>query len=150
MLATTTKRFFGCSRTLPLRGVALPRAAVFMNEGERATVDGPDGPIVLAKVGGKVFAVDGVCPHMNKSMVDGQIEIGPDGPELKCPFHNSKFCMSSGKCTKWVTGIAGAESKFIAGKVRGLGGSKRDISAYKIVTAADGSMTLEKKEASAE
>ncbi len=26
------------------------------------------------EVGGKVFAVDAVCPHMNKSMVEGPIE----------------------------------------------------------------------------
>eukprot|EP00969_Alexandrium_andersonii_P215833 9533224-Alexandrium_andersonii.AAC.1 len=72
-----------------------------MNEGERATIDGPDGPIVLTKMGGKVYAVDGcaggcrdgICPHMKKSMVDGEIEAGPNGPELKCPIHNSKFCM---------------------------------------------------------
>mmetsp|Transcript_4952 Transcript_4952/g.11294 ORF Transcript_4952/g.11294 Transcript_4952/m.11294 type:complete len:96 (+) Transcript_4952:100-387(+) len=93
MLPQTAKRFISFGRTMTLRSVKLPPSAVFMNEGERATVDGPDGPIVLTKMGGKVYAVDGICPHMKKSMVDGEIEAGPDGPELKCPFHNSKFCM---------------------------------------------------------
>eukprot|EP00420_Gonyaulax_spinifera_P021041 CAMPEP_0197890446 /NCGR_PEP_ID=MMETSP1439-20131203/26669_1 /TAXON_ID=66791 /ORGANISM="Gonyaulax spinifera, Strain CCMP409" /LENGTH=184 /DNA_ID=CAMNT_0043510481 /DNA_START=74 /DNA_END=625 /DNA_ORIENTATION=- len=147
MLPIASKRFLCMAASRPLRGVPIPAAALTMNEGERAAVEGPDGPIVVAKVGGKMFAVDAICPHMKKSMVDGPIESGPDGPELKCPFHNSKFCMATGKCTKWVTGIAGADTEMVAGRVRHLGGKKQDVSAYKIVTGANGQIELEKKEA---
>mmetsp|Transcript_4292 Transcript_4292/g.6060 ORF Transcript_4292/g.6060 Transcript_4292/m.6060 type:complete len:147 (-) Transcript_4292:474-914(-) len=126
-------------------GIPLNRSALLMNEGERTVIEGPEGPIVLAKVKGTMYAVDGICPHMKKPMVDGTIEEGPEGPEIKCPLHNSKFCMSTGKCTKWVTGVLGMESKFVASKVRMVGGKQRDVAAYNIVSLEDGSLELQKK-----
>eukprot|EP00438_Fugacium_kawagutii_P034603 Skav225835 [mRNA] locus=scaffold345:66586:69251:+ [translate_table: standard] len=69
-------------------------------EGDRVIVDGDDGPIVVAKIDGKYYAVDGKCPHLGLPMKQGKIENGPEGPTLTCNFHNSEFNMKSGVCTK--------------------------------------------------
>merc|ERR1719198_2141175 len=142
---TSARRFFSMQRTLPLRAIPLPKAALVMQEGTRFVVDGPDGPIVITKSGKEICAVDATCPHMTKYMGDGPIVTGPGGPELQCPFHNSKFCMKTGKCTKWVTGIGGAEITAVSGMLKKAGGQKQDITAYKLVTLEDGTPALEKK-----
>ncbi|CAJ1431800.1 unnamed protein product [Effrenium voratum] len=59
-------------------------------EGDRVVVDGNDGPIVVAKIDGRYYAVDAKCPHLGLPMKKGQIESGPDGPKLTCNFHNSQ------------------------------------------------------------
>lgn len=56
-------------------------------EGDRVVVDGDDGPIVVAKIDGKYYAVDAKCPHLGLPMKQGKIENGPDGPTLTCNFH---------------------------------------------------------------
>eukprot|EP00971_Amphidinium_carterae_P236540 4694364-Amphidinium_carterae.1 len=33
-------------------------------EGEREVVDGPSGPIIVAKVDGQYYATDATCPHL--------------------------------------------------------------------------------------
>mmetsp|Transcript_15142 Transcript_15142/g.42978 ORF Transcript_15142/g.42978 Transcript_15142/m.42978 type:complete len:179 (+) Transcript_15142:72-608(+) len=138
---------FGASQRLCRFSTASPPEAIKVpsapEEGGRTVVDGPQGPIIVAKVGGEYFAVDGTCPHMKKSMKAGKIEAGPDGPTLTCRLHNSSFNMKSGKCVKWVTGALGFESSVVGGLVGKLGGEKCDIQAYKVVESEDGGMWLE-------
>mmetsp|Transcript_74730 Transcript_74730/g.206921 ORF Transcript_74730/g.206921 Transcript_74730/m.206921 type:complete len:181 (+) Transcript_74730:58-600(+) len=114
-------------------------------EGEREVVDGPHGPIIVAKLGGEFFAVDGTCPHLNLPMKRGKIEKGQDGPILTCSFHNSCFNMKNGKCTKWVTGVLGFENDIVGGLMGNVGGQKTDIRAYKITDHGDGYLWLEEK-----
>merc|ERR1719498_560871 len=132
MLSTSAFRL-AVRRSAACRGIPLPTSALFMQEGERATIETPDGPVLVAKVGKELVACSAICPHMKKPMSDGDIVQGATGPEIVCPIHNSKFCMKTGKCTKWVTGVAGAEIGMVANMARGVGGSKQNIAAYKVV-----------------
>jgi len=111
-------------------------------EGEREIVDGFNGPIVVANIGGKFYAVDAKCPHLGLPMKQGKIDDGPNGPEITCNFHNSKFDMKTGMCTKWVTGALGFENDLIAGVMGNVGGKKNDVTSYDIVTADDGSLSI--------
>merc|ERR550532_754127 len=122
-------------RGFPARGVKLPMSAVFMNEGEQALVQGPKGDILVSKVDGKLYAVDATCPHLSFSMLHGEIVKGSDGPNLVCPYHDSTFNMKTGKCVQWCEGIPSW-----------FGGSKADISAYKVIASADGGCELETAE----
>mmetsp|Transcript_2767 Transcript_2767/g.4707 ORF Transcript_2767/g.4707 Transcript_2767/m.4707 type:complete len:175 (+) Transcript_2767:33-557(+) len=111
-------------------------------EGDRVVVDGSNGPIVVAKIDGKYYAVDAKCPHLGLPMKKGKIENGPDGPVLTCNFHNSQFGMKDGVCTRWVTGALGFENDFIAGVMSNVGGEKKNVQAYEVVEAEDGSLSL--------
>ena len=43
---------------------------------------------------GKVFAVDGVCPHKGAPLADGMLA----GEQVVCPFHAFRFDAHSGAC----------------------------------------------------
>mmetsp|Transcript_51535 Transcript_51535/g.122568 ORF Transcript_51535/g.122568 Transcript_51535/m.122568 type:complete len:185 (+) Transcript_51535:84-638(+) len=112
-------------------------------EGEREVVDGPDGPIIVTKVGGQYYAADATCPHLGLPMKRGKIEDSADGPILTCNFHNSCFKMKTGECTKWVTGAMGFQNEFVAGLMGGVGGDKQDIKAYTVSDPGDGYVWVE-------
>ena len=56
--------------------------------------------ILLANVGGKIFAMDGLCTHMGGHLWEG----GLTGMTVKCPRHGSEFDLATGKNTKkpWI------------------------------------------------
>jgi nitrite reductase (NADH) small subunit len=43
---------------------------------------------------GKVFAVDGVCPHRGGPLADGMLA----GDQVVCPYHAFRFDARSGDC----------------------------------------------------
>jgi nitrite reductase (NADH) small subunit len=43
---------------------------------------------------GKVFAVDGVCPHKGAPLADGMLT----GDQVVCPFHAFRFDAHTGEC----------------------------------------------------
>ena len=49
--------------------------------------------ILLANVGGTVYATDDRCGHMNASLAKGTLE----GKQLICPMHKSRFDVTTGK-----------------------------------------------------
>ena len=49
--------------------------------------------IMLANVGGAIYALENRCPHMGGSLADGVVE----GSVIKCPRHGSKFDLATGK-----------------------------------------------------
>jgi 3-phenylpropionate/trans-cinnamate dioxygenase ferredoxin component len=59
--------------------------------------------ILLAKVGGKYYAVDNKCPHFGGDLSKGKLE----GTAIICPSHRSKFDLSDGHVIQWTdwTGI---------------------------------------------
>ena len=52
--------------------------------------------IVLANIGGKYYAMDGLCTHMAGHLWEGKLE----GMTVKCPRHGSEFDLATGKNTK--------------------------------------------------
>lgn len=52
-------------------------------------------PILVTKVGGKIFAGSSMCPHEDVSLVGGRL----DGTNIVCPGHGYAFDMQSGQCS---------------------------------------------------
>jgi nitrite reductase/ring-hydroxylating ferredoxin subunit len=48
--------------------------------------------VVLARVGGEVFAVEGVCTHMSVLLEEGDLR----GATLSCPRHDAAFDVRTG------------------------------------------------------
>jgi nitrite reductase (NADH) small subunit len=44
--------------------------------------------------GGKVFAVDGVCPHRGGPLADGMLA----GDQVVCPYHAYRYQADTGAC----------------------------------------------------
>jgi len=49
-------------------------------------------PILLARVGPVVFAIDAVCPHLGGLLAEGTLA----GRRLTCPLHTAVFDVGSG------------------------------------------------------
>jgi 3-phenylpropionate/trans-cinnamate dioxygenase ferredoxin subunit len=62
--------------------------------------------ILVANVGGKIYAIDNRCPHMGGNLSKGELE----GPIVTCPLHGSQIDVTSGQIVRWMRG-AGLASK---------------------------------------
>jgi len=56
-----------------------------------------DRVILLAKVQGRVYATDALCPHLQADLSEGTLQ----GTVLTCPLHSSKFDIRDGRVVRW-------------------------------------------------
>ena len=61
-------------------------------EGRLATVKSGDQEILLAKVDGKIHAIDNACGHLAYPLNDGKL----DGHVVTCPWHFARFDVRTG------------------------------------------------------
>ena len=78
---------------------------------KKVTVEGQE--ILLAKVGGKYYAVGNRCTHLAGDLSAGKLE----GKIITCPRHGSQFDVTSGQVVRWMkgSGIAAALGKALKG-----------------------------------
>jgi len=74
------------------RWVEVPGAAA-LGEGFHGTFVVDGFPLVLARVGGRVHAVEDRCTHDDGPLGNGALE----GCELVCPRHGARFDVRDGK-----------------------------------------------------
>ncbi len=67
-----------------------------VREGELLGVDVDGQPVVLARVGGQVYAMGGLCTHMHGPLAEGILE----GDVLECPIHRGHFNIKTGEAVK--------------------------------------------------
>jgi len=63
-------------------------------EGEVVEVFIDGEPVALCRADGVVYAVQGICPHAEGPLGDGQL----DGTTLTCPVHGWTFDVRDGAC----------------------------------------------------
>jgi nitrite reductase/ring-hydroxylating ferredoxin subunit len=63
-----------------------------VREGQLLGVEVDGQPIVLGRIDGIAYAVDGLCPHQGALLAEGDL----DGPVLTCPLHNGAVDMRTG------------------------------------------------------
>jgi nitrite reductase/ring-hydroxylating ferredoxin subunit len=90
------------------RRAALVKGAGRLEEGQARTVDLGDPlaggkQIVLARRGGKLFALDSACPHEGGRIVGGPLL---EGRFVLCPLHNYRFDVETGRAWNDVCGKA--------------------------------------------
>jgi 3-phenylpropionate/trans-cinnamate dioxygenase ferredoxin subunit len=59
--------------------------------------------ILVARVQGRYYAVDALCPHLEGDLSEGTLH----GTTLTCPMHHSQFDLQDGHVIRWtdLTGI---------------------------------------------
>lgn len=59
--------------------------------------------ILVARLQGKFYALDGRCPHMSADLSRGRLE----GSVLICPLHGSRFDVRDGHVLAWIDRLPG-------------------------------------------
>ena len=52
--------------------------------------------LLLARIGGRYYAIDNKCPHMGGSLSDGVLE----GNVITCPRHGAQFDVKTGQAVE--------------------------------------------------
>ena len=68
------------------------KADIPQDSGLQVQVHGRD--IAIFNVGGKLYALDNMCPHQGGPLAEG----GLNGSEVMCPWHGWQFDVTSGVC----------------------------------------------------
>ena len=63
---------------------------------ELTAVSTERGPVVLAKVGGEIYALEDRCSHQDYPLSAGELEDG----EVECIFHGARFDPCTGRATR--------------------------------------------------
>lgn len=67
-------------------------------EGEMIEKSHQDRQILLANVGGTIYAMNNVCTHQGAPLNEGELGAHDDNPHLlTCPWHEAHFDVRSGK-----------------------------------------------------
>ena len=91
-------------------------------EGEMKKYRVQDTEILLARIGGKYYAVQNKCPHFGGDLSSGEL----DGTIVTCPRHGSQFNLVDGSVMRWMKGDG------LVSKVGKLLKSPRPLEIYNI------------------
>jgi nitrite reductase/ring-hydroxylating ferredoxin subunit len=82
-----------------------------LKDGQMKEVNVNGHVILLAMVGGKVYAVGGRCPHMGARLAEGSL----DGKVVTCPRHGSQFDITNGQVMRWTkwSGVVASAVKLL-------------------------------------
>ncbi len=97
-------------------------------EGEIKELKVNERKIIVVKIGGKYYAADAHCPHMQADMSEAKLE----GTVITCPLHGSKFDLKDGSVVRWL-GMTG-----VALKAAGALHVPKPINVFKVEIDGDG------------
>ena len=69
----------------------------FLADGQMTEVTVDGFTLLIARVEGRYYAVDGLCPHLHGHLANGQRA----GYIVSCPRHGSAFDLRTGENIKW-------------------------------------------------
>ena len=64
-----------------------------LSPGKMKAVEVGDDQVLLANVGGTIYACDNLCTHALAPLADGDL----DGEQVECPLHGSVFNVTTGE-----------------------------------------------------
>jgi len=94
-------------------------------DGQLKRVDIGGKGVLVARIGGDIYAIGDKCAHLGCSLSEGTLE----GTIVTCPCHGSKFDVTSGRVVAWVGKHA------VLGKLTSF--MKKDEPVYTVVVEGD-------------
>jgi len=67
-----------------------------VKEGDIKGVRIADQPVVIGRVGGRLYAIGGICTHQQAALEEGEL----DGKIVRCPLHDSGFDITTGQAVR--------------------------------------------------
>jgi nitrite reductase/ring-hydroxylating ferredoxin subunit len=83
--------------------------------------------LIVARVGNEVHVARNRCPHLGFSLTRGPGGLRYEDGVVQCPWHNSRFNVSTGENLEWVTGFAGRQVPRWSRSVITLGRRRRGL-----------------------
>jgi 3-phenylpropionate/trans-cinnamate dioxygenase ferredoxin component len=83
--------------------------------------------ILVANVGGKIYAIDNRCPHMGGNLSKGALE----GAIVTCPLHGSQIDVTSGRVVRWMKGSG------LASKIGNAFNHPSEVKQYEVTVSGD-------------
>ena len=83
-------------------------------EGSMIAVAVSGSPILISKIGGRIYAVDAVCSHMYGFLPRGKLE----GRVVTCPVHGARYDITSGEVVKNVGALMKRASRREASRLQ--------------------------------
>jgi nitrite reductase/ring-hydroxylating ferredoxin subunit len=90
-----------------------------INAGEMFATTVDKTKLLLSRIDGEVKAVIDKCAHLGMPMRKGTFDDGV----ITCPFHGSRFDISTGENLDWVSGVMGVPMPKWTCKLIGMGKS---------------------------
>ena len=76
-------------------------------DGELKGVAADGQNLIVARKGDEIYVARNRCPHLGFSLTKGPAGLKYEDGVVQCPWHNSRFDVSTGRNLDWVTGFAG-------------------------------------------
>jgi len=80
-----------------------------IEEGGMKHIEAADREILLANVGGRIYAIDDRCGHMSAPLSMGKLA----GKIVECPLHGARYDVTTGRCVRTAQ-MQGLEAKILA------------------------------------
>jgi len=92
--------------------------------GKMIEVEAEGRKVLIANVGGKLYAIDSVCSHMRGDLAKGRL----DSSVVTCPRHGSQYDVTNGKNLKGPNFV---------GKAASFGRGARDQAVFPVTVAGN-------------
>ena len=83
--------------------------------------------ILVANVGGKIYAIANRCPHMGGNLSKGELE----GPIVTCPLHGAQIDVTNGRVVRWMKGSG------MASKIGNAFNHPSEVKQYQVTLSGD-------------
>ena len=111
---------------------------------EQATAVKVDGQtfVVVRRGDEELCAFSDKCPHLGLSLTRGPGGTKYSDGVITCPFHNSRFDVSSGENLDWAPGFAGIKAPSWSRRIIALGRKPAPLHTF-AATVVDGEVVVE-------
>lgn len=102
------------------------------SDGDLHALKAGDVNMVVGMVDGNVCVARNRCPHLGLSLTTGPGGKRFENGQVQCPWHNSRFDLSTGANLDWAPGFAGRTMPRWSAKMIALGRKPAPLTTYPV------------------
>ncbi len=106
-------------------------------DGKLHAVDVAGTSVIIGLAGDSLCAARNRCPHLGLSLTTGPGGLRYDDGQVVCPWHNSRFDLSSGENLDWAPGFAGRDMPRWSRKLIALGRKPTPLTTYTVIVEGE-------------
>jgi nitrite reductase/ring-hydroxylating ferredoxin subunit len=91
----------------------------------------------VGRVGDRLCAARNRCPHLGFSLTRGPAGVRFADGEVTCPWHNSRFDLTTGENRDWAPGFAGRDMPHWSRRLIAMGRKPAPLATYAVTVEGD-------------